>query len=76
MCASACPEFRHNLAGRGAAKDFCELCGAAIYKNEGYYRRGEVSVCSDCEACMSMDELRLLTGSREPLLNLGFEKVD
>lgn len=75
ICASACPEFNHYLAGIGYAKGFCELCGEAIYPGEGHYRRENIFVCKNCETSLTMDELRILLETREVLSECGFEKI-
>ena len=75
ICPSSCPEFKHFLAGRGDACDFCGVCGGAIYNGERFYRRDRVAVCADCEKSLTLDELGVLLKTEEPLLVCGFEKV-
>ena len=75
ICPPSCPEFDHFLAGRGKAETHCQLCGGAIYRGEKYYRKGDVAVCSDCEKCMTFNEIRILLGTKEALVSCGFETV-
>ena len=75
ICPSACPQFEHFLAGKGRAKSYCSLCGGAIYHGEEYYRRRDIVVCSDCEGCITVDDIRSLLVTDEALLSCGFEKV-
>lgn len=75
ICAPACPNSEHALAGRGRAADICKICGIAIFHGEKYYRRGDVAVCADCEMEMTLDELRLLCAAKEVLPLLGFERI-